>query len=208
MNTFTLSFLHQSLVERNAFLYHGAGIAKGIGTAATNAIPYLQRLKKVIAEDLEVCCSTVRPGDSEANFNFWGRIGLILSPKSPDSITLVSPKDAGTTPDQSNNGRRKFQRVAITSRALVESIDLRPSQSCNEWCVLDYRVIGVFIEPPIQYCENDELRDLNVSDVFAHFPGLPVYAFHNDSTLREVLPPNNWGAIAKIEQLYPFGNVA
>lgn len=208
MNTFSLSFLHQSLIERNAFIYHGASIAKGVGNATTNAIPYLQRLKKVIVEDLEVCCSTVRPGDSETNLNFWGKIGLILSPKSHDSITLVSPKDAGTIPDPSNNGRRAIRRVAITSKALVESIDLRQPQSCNEWCVLDYRAIGVFIEPPIQYVENDQFLDLNIPDVFVHFPGLPVYAFHNGTILREILPPCNWGSIANIEQLYPVGNVA
>ena len=74
---------------------HGAGFAKGVGDGATNSLPYLDRLREVVAKDLEVCCSTVKFGDSEGNLDFWGRMGLVLWPNSPNSITLVSPQDAG-----------------------------------------------------------------------------------------------------------------
>lgn len=193
------------LRDRSAFIYHGAGIAKGIGNQSTNAIPYLARLQKAVNEDLEICCSTVRPGDSELNLNFWGRIGLIIRPRHANSVTLVSSSDAGTVPDQAHYGRRQISRYPITSQALVESIDGRPSNSCNEWCVLDYDVIGVFIELPIQYLREDgALTDLKVDDVFKHFPGLHVYAFHNGTTLREVVPPCNWGRLVSVFDLYPI----
>ena len=152
MNTFSLSFLHQTLVNKNAFIYHGAAIAKGIGNSHTNSLPFLQRLHNVIDHDLEVCCSTVREGDSETNLEFWGNIGLILWPRSPNSITFVSEEDAGTTPDPNHTGRRNLTpRMPVTAQALVDSIEQRPPNAANEWCLLDYEVVGVFVEPPIQY---------------------------------------------------------
>ena len=96
MNTFSLQELHNTLIAFDAFIYHGAGIAKGVGSAATNNLSYIQRLTNAANLDLELCCSTVRKGDSKINLNYWGRIGLILKPKSPNSITQVCPYDAGT----------------------------------------------------------------------------------------------------------------
>lgn len=204
MNEFSLSFLHTSLVERNAFIYHGAGIAKGVGSTATNSIPYIDRLKNVINDDLEVCCSTIRPGDSEFNRNYWGRIGLILQPRCADSITLVSASDAGTTPDPDNPRRRLIQRSSITSQALVDSMDHRKPGDANEWCVLNYEVAGVFIEPPIQYAEGQKLHEIGISDVFANFQGFRVFAF-NGNSLCEVLHTRSWGAPVGIMELYPEG---
>ncbi len=207
MNTFSLSYLHKALIERNAFIYHGAGVAKGVGNVSTNAIPFLDRLRNVITQDLEVCCSTVKFGDSELNLDFWGRIGLILWPRSHNSITLVSPIDAGTIPDPNNFGRRQITRLPITSDALVNSIDSRPPQTANEWCVLDYDVIGIFVEPKIQYVENGDLHDVELMDVFQNFPSMRVFAFNN-GLLREVLPPGNWGSLVSISDLYPYDDKA
>lgn len=207
MNTFSLSTLRDVLIKRNAFIYHGAGVAKGVGNAATNSLLYLDRFRRVITEDLEVCCSTIKFGDSEHNFNFWGKMGLILWPQSANSITFVSPRDAGTEPDPSNPGRRQIWRAPITSQALVESIDLRATDAANEWCVFDYTVVGIFIEPPIQFVENGALRDLEVADVFRAFPTMRVFAFYCGQ-LREVLPPARWGALLTISELYPGHNAS
>lgn len=202
MNTFTITFLRDALIKRNAFIYHGAAIAKGVGNSATNNILYLDRLKRVITDDLEVCCSTVRFGDSELNCNFWGRMGLILWPKSPNSITLVSPQDAGTIPDH-KTGRRKLTRLPITTNALVNSIDKRPPREANEWCILDYDVIGIFVEPEIQYVENETYHTITLKEVFDNFPDMKVFAFHNNQ-LREVIQYNQCGSLISIADLYPI----
>lgn len=205
MNTFSLAFLRQCLIERNAFIYHGAGIAKGVGNAATNSTPFMQRLPNAINNDFEICCSIVKNGDSESTQNYCGRIGLIVWPKSVNSVTFVSPHDVGTYPDPAHSGRRAgFQRAAITSEQLVNSIDLRAADSYNEWCLLDYKVVGVFIEPDIQYIEQGDLLDLPVPKVFSMFPALKVYAFDtvHSGLLREVLPPGNWGSLVNIADLY------
>ena len=204
MNTFSLGFLRQSLIDRSAFIYHGAGIAKGVGNQQTNDLPFLDRLRNVMDHDLEICCSTVREGDSEVDRDFWGKIGLILWPRSPNSITLVSEKDAGTTPDPNRPGRRVIPREPVTAQALINSIDQRPENTANEWCLLDYEVKGIFVEPPIQYNEHDELKELKLPQVFEEFPNWRVYAFYYGS-LREILPSAQWGALVSIAELYPSG---
>lgn len=203
MNTFTLAFLHQSLVDRNAFIYHGAGIAKGVGNESTNSLPFLDRLRNAISMDLEICCSVVKEGDSETTRNFWGKIGVIIWPKSKDSVTLVCPRDAGTAPDPQNLGRRSIARMPITSQALINSIDNRSPTEANEWCLLDYEVVGIFIEPPIQYQENNQINEINITQVFIEFPGMKVYAFCYGK-LRELCPPGQWGTSVTINQLYPY----
>ena len=104
-----------------------------------------------------------------------------------------------------NHGRRQISRMPITSHALVESIDLREQHTANEWCVLDYKVIGIFVEPPIQYTENGALHELNLADVFYEFPGMRIFAFFYGK-LRELLPPGAWGKLVSISELYPYGN--
>ncbi len=207
MNTFSVSYLRKILIERKAFIYHGASFAKGIGNSSTNALSYLDRLRNVMTQDLEICCSTIKFGDSELNRDFWGRMGLILWPKSHNSITLVSPTDAGTVPDLSIVGRRQINRLPITSCALVNSIDHRPPHTANEWCVLDYAVIGIFVEPPIQYVENGDLHGIELKDVFQFFPSLKVFAFCHGQ-LRELLPPGIWGSLVSISELYPYDDKA
>lgn len=202
MNTFSLNDLFEKLIKHNAFIYHGAGIAKGIGNAHTNNLTYIQRLKSAITEDFEICCSTVQSGDSETNLNYWGRMGLILNPISPNSITLVSHQDAGTTPDPHRIGKRAIPRVPITLQDIENSITQRQANSCNEWCVLSYSVFGIFIEPPIQYVEDGNLLNIEVKDVFNYFPSMRVFAFYNQHTLREILPPGNWGSVIAISEIY------
>jgi len=202
MNTFSLEELHQALIVSDTFIYHGAGIAKGVGNTTTNNLSYIQRLRNAINKDLELCCSTIRKGDSEVTFNYWGRIGLILKPKSPNSITQVCPHDAGTIPDQNKICRRQITRYPVTIEEIYESINQRANDSCNEWCVLSYSVFGIYIEPPIQYAEGDELKDIEVASVFNLFPGHKVYVFDNEKNLREILPSSNWSSIVTINEIY------
>lgn len=202
MNTFSLSFLRSVLVQRDAFIYHGAGVAKGIGDASTNALSYLDRIRNAISDDLEICCSTVRFGDSEVNLDFWGKMGIIVWPKSANSITLVSPQDAGSTPDPNIPGRRNLRRMPITERAICESIDQRPPKTANEWCVLDYHVLGLFVEPPIQFMEDGVLESIDLPQVFHDFVKWPVYGFCH-GRLCEINPPGNWGRKVSISELLP-----
>jgi hypothetical protein len=202
MNTFSLSDLYKYLVSKNAFIYHGAGVVKGVGNSSTNSLSYLDRLKNATTQNLEICCSTVLPGDSESKLNFFGRVGLIIWPNSHNSITLASPTDAGTTPDSNNPGRRNINQTPITLDALSNSIDSRKPNECNEWCIFDYKVIGLFIERPIYYSENDVIHYITLSDIAQNFPGMKIFTFCCGQ-LREIYPCGNWGSIVSISELYP-----
>ena len=163
---------------------------------------YLDRLRVAISNDLELCCSKFRPGDNELNGDYWGKVGFIIQPRSADSITLVAHGDAGTLPAPNNPGKRRICRRPIGPQEVIDSIDCRQPGSANEWCVLDYEVAGLFIEPPIQYVENGGLHDIDVPDVFVHFPGLRVFAFCG-SSLSEILPPQSWAAQMNVAEFYP-----
>lgn len=201
MNTFTLKELSDVLIKRDAFIYHGAGFAKGSGNSHTNSLSFTQRLQNVINEDLEICCSTVRKGDCESNHNYWGKMGLILKVNSHNSVTLVSHEDAGTEPDPSNYGRRIINRIPISIQDVKNSIDLR-NDIPNEWCILNYSVYGIFVEPPIQYTEGENLYELQLKDVFHHFPDLKVYIYDKTFTLVELLPSLKIGGNLQISEIY------
>lgn len=129
-------------------------------------------------------------------------MGLIIQPRNANSITLVSHGDAGTLPDPANLGRRRIYRRPIGAQEILDSIDYRQPGSANEWCVLDYEVAGLFIEPPIQYVENGHLHDIDVPDVFGHFPGMRVFAYRG-SSLCEVIAPQSWGVPVNVAEFYP-----
>ena len=169
--------MKEALVERNSLILHAASFAKGIGNEKTNSLGYLQRLEFALREDLELSCSTFGFGDSFSKGDIWGQVGLILFPKSPDSITLVSPCDGGTSIDPDNFGRRVHPRDPITKRAIVESMDQRAKGSTNEWCLLAYDALGIYVEPPIQYSEGSKILDIDLSEVFEAFPEQKVYGF-------------------------------
>ena len=200
MNTFTLDDLHQVLISRSAFIYHGAGFAKGLGNNQTNSLPYLSRLTQVIQNDIEISCSTIRPGDRETHGNYWGRIGLILKQKDRNSITLVSNQDAGTLP--SDGGKRSIQRLPITISDIANSIDERPPNHHNEWCVLSYTVFGIYIEDPIQYTDGDTIQTLSLNNVIQTFPGSRIFTQDNQNILREVLPSGMLGTILNVSDIY------
>lgn len=201
MNQFSLDFLYELLIDKRALIYHGLGIAKGVGSDATNALAPLSRLQKVIDENLEVSCSTVLPGDSEETTSYWGRIGLVLCPLGPESITLACWRDAGTLPDPNNYGRRIHPTITITEKILRDSIECRAPNSANEWCVLNYDVLGVLVEPPIQYLEGGVFETLEVERVFDVFPNQSVYCFKK-GVLHEVNRAGTWGPIMHHCDLY------
>jgi len=201
MNTFTLEELFKELINRDIFIYHGAGIAKGLGTHFTDNLGFTERLQYAIDNDLELSCSTVKKGDSEVNYNYWGRIGLIVKPKSPNSITLVCQEDAGTMVDPDVPGRRKIRRMPITIQEICKSIDCRSKETPNEWCVLSYSVLGIFIEPPIYYNDKNSFNEIKIKDVFEIFSDYKIYTYDPEYNLRELLQ-NEYGQIVQLSDWY------
>jgi hypothetical protein len=175
VNTFSLNELHALLVQRSAFLGHCAGFAKGVGDVVTNSYGHLERLQKAATEDFELSCSTIRPGDGFDNGNYTGKVGLVLCPRQPDSITYACFKDGGTGIDPTIPGRRKHVRISLALNDIERAIDDRTPGRYNELCVLDYEVRGVFCELPIQYIAGGELENLTLADVANAFPGHALF---------------------------------
>jgi len=173
-NTFTRDELHALLVSRNAFVGHCAGFAKGVGNVLTNSYGYLERLQKASTEDFELSCSTIRPGDVFWS-NYTGKVGLVLLPRQPDSITYACFRDGGTQIDPTNPRRRSHSRVSLSIDGIAHAIDDRWPDRYNELCVLDYEVRGVFCHLPIEYSAETSMGYLTPADVARAFPSHTIF---------------------------------
>jgi len=89
MNTFSLKELRDCLIDKNAFIAHCAGYAKGVGNNQTDRYSIFERIHHAIFDDIEISCSTIVPGDNFQGNNYTGTLGIILFPKAPNSITLL-----------------------------------------------------------------------------------------------------------------------
>lgn len=146
------------LIEHSALLVHCAGIAKGVGSSETDQLDYLGRLRFAIANtDIELSCSTIVPGDSVDHMrtNYSGHVGIILRPNRVDSITFALPRDAGSQIDATNPKRRFTGLPQATPELIRAAIVERDASNYNELGVIDYSVLAVFIEPPVQYSTMD-----------------------------------------------------
>lgn len=56
---------------------------------------------------------------------------------------------------------------------------------------------------PFNTNEQDELREIDLTEVFEAFPTMRVYAFCHRK-LRELLPTAQWGSLVSIAEFYPF----
>jgi hypothetical protein len=170
-------------MKHNAFIAHCSGVAKGSGTKATNALAPLERLQKAITSDFELSCSTISKGDSYYKDNYMGKIGVILFPKILDSITFASATDGGTLIDPSRPGRRLHVCNPISINNISDSIINRSPSEYNELCIYSYKVVGVFIDPPVQFSTPEEVINPTDLDIHSSFPNIRFYGLRKGELL-------------------------
>ena len=110
--------------------------------------------------------------------NYTGKVGLILCPNAMDSITFASPSDAGSQIDPNNPGRRSSGLPPATPQLIQAAIDERLYDAYNELGVLNYRVLGVFIDPPVQYSLGEGIVSIEYSEVASAFPDQPLFCIY------------------------------
>lgn len=161
------------LREQSALIVHCAGFAKGVGSVETNNHGYLARLQYAIDNsDIEVSCSTIIPGDFYAwgHENYTGRVGVVIRPNKIESITFASPVDAGSQIDLTNPKRRYTGLPQATIDIIRSAILDRCPDRYNELGVMDYTVMGIFVDPPVEFIENGNFQQRNAEEILAQFP--------------------------------------
>jgi len=206
MSIATLQDFLEVLVRNHAFLAHCAGFSKGIGDASTNSLGYLERLKQAAESMKELSCSTIRPGDMHdwSIMNYTGKVGLVLLPNAATSITYASPKDAGSQIDSSNPGRRYSGQPAATPELVETAILSRLPSSYNELGVINYTVVGVFMDEPVQYSGADEVVTLTPEDISSYFSSKRLF-YLKKGQLYECVGSGDslvCGAQVSISQIY------
>jgi len=122
--------------------------------------------------DIELSCSTIIPGDVHtwARTNYTGKIGIVIRPNKIKSITYASPADAGSQIDPTNPKRRYTGLPQATVDIIRSAILGRCPDRYNELGVMDYTVMGVFIDPPVEFTTpNGDFQSIGVEEVLAKF---------------------------------------
>ncbi|QGS59309.1 hypothetical protein [Shewanella algae] len=174
MNKFKINDLWTLLHTQSVFIYHGVAVASGMGNTTASSLTVDQKIINAInnKKNWALCCSTIKVGDSESNFDYWGNVGLIVKPDSPNSILLAHNQDAGSTPDPVNPKNRNVtgcytQPISISqlNNSIVNRIN------ANEWGVVDFDVAAIYIESPV--CPSQ------VQWVNTTFPDMLILTQHN-----------------------------
>lgn len=123
----------------------------------TNAIEICANQKK------ELSCSVIWPGHIEV----IGDIGIVLKPRSTDSVTMICTTDGGTFVDQ-ETGRLVGSGEPFGRQAVVDTFEKKTGH--NEWTVKDADTIGVFVKSRNQPLEVATLCD--IEQVEEYDPGM------------------------------------
>jgi hypothetical protein len=160
-----------------------------------SSVPRLDNTKSYFPDDLRyalgnpnmpggLCCSVVRPGDTEENT--FGTVGLIFDLGTNESLIAVSPGDGGAI--LSRDGVRDFdpKYKDFDLAAVDASICRRDSSSHNEWGIKDYLVRGLFVLPgTITVCApSDRLRNVPLAELYNLFPGQRIYSFEGNGIVE------------------------
>lgn len=130
-----------------------------------------------------------------------GAVGIILRPRSTDSISLISTTDGGTHVDLTS-GRRVGVGSSFSRQGVIDTF--AHATTYNEWNVRDADTIGIFLHPtePLDVAQKVSLADMPGYDasmgnedvvglvrvkreeVAAEFPGLPIYSLSGTDIVR------------------------
>jgi hypothetical protein len=204
----------------NSLIVHFSGLARGAGNSLKRRY-YPDDLQNVVRSGAMggVSCSVIHPGDTigtPGDNNATGCIGVVLGFNRPTSLLDAHAKDCGSSalPDGSRVPNPRPFCLADVEATLTG----RQLHHYNEWVVGDYRVLGIFVAPPLAVqvvqpinaptdVSAEMLGDVNplgpryetIPDVQRDFPKERIFAFKNSAIVEHA--GGQW-TIAPHETIY------
>jgi hypothetical protein len=207
-----LSELAEVLRRRCALIVHFSHIAK---EGARLLFPDDLRTAMQIVAGEELSCSVVWPQRCAA----VGSVGVVLRPRTLESVTSASAGDAGTIVD-SRTSKREGLGEALGRETLTATLEPTTSDY-NEWTVKDADVVGIFVDlasklevamevdpktvdgydPSIVHVgQIVGACKIGLKEVFDAFPDQPIFGFQDGEIVNLRLPK---GAAVNPEDIYP-----
>ena len=189
----TYDELIETLTERKALIVHCSRSGKTDEEKDALFFPEdLKRARGIFAgEGKDLCCSVIWPAHTET----FGCVGIILRPRSVQSIAAIGTRDGGTYLDP-KTGERVLSGVPFSAKAVMDTF--ANATDYNEWNVKDADTVGIFVklDEPIMVTKLCDLKlhpdyhpamgdvgltpqtvIIHLSKVVETFPDLPVFGF-------------------------------
>lgn len=144
----TYDELMRLLIERRALIVHcsrpgKSGDEQRYGKLSADDLLFPGDLRNAIdaaAGTGELSCSLIWPDHLKS----FGAVGIVLRPRSTDSVRSISPIDAGSSWDETT-GKRTGSGEPFSAEAVHETFD--NATDYNEWVIGDAECIGIFVHP-------------------------------------------------------------
>jgi hypothetical protein len=186
----TLDEYRDFLRRHQAVLVHFSGCPKGVGFD----LYYPNDLMRVIANPaLDISASIFRPS-TDTRYNTFGEIGVILDPRTDQSVVYVCEQDGGS---HVVGGRRVPRQSSITTDQCEYSLAERgkpdPRVAHNEWVVEDYNVKGIFvIGLNVWDMGANQMKQTTLISISAQFAPLPIYGRAQTGIYLQWDPATDW----------------
>lgn len=162
----------------------------------------LRNASELCANGAGLSCSVIWPQHIET----FGAIGIVLRPRSTESIQSLHSGDAGSSCNSKTGEREGFG--SEFSRSAVHDT-FEKAVGYNEWTVKDADTIGIFVNPKMPlvvamkvsmanvpgYEQGMPIEDIigpciiSIADASAAFPGCTIYTY-TDKEIVELDPAN------------------
>ncbi len=185
--------LLEELTARKALIVHCS--RPGKGNEGEDALLFPDDMSKAIRlcdiEKREVCCSVIWPN----HIKTFGDVGIVLKPRSTESVTMICTTDGGTSLDP-KTGRRIGAGDPFSQQGVADTFE--DSTGYNEWNIDDADTVGIFVKNPnfcavvatwIDPTQLDEYEPImgvehfigshivKLKEIATAFPSLPILTF-------------------------------
>jgi hypothetical protein len=130
-------------------------------------------------------CSVIWP----AHVHTFGSVGIILRPRSMQSVSEICFEDAGSYRDSNTGKRHSHASIAqpLSEKAVADTF--LNAAGYNEWIVDDADTVGIFVNlqnPPLLVPRrisvgglppSPQPQHINIDEIVSEFADLPVFAF-------------------------------
>lgn len=187
--------LWEELTARKALIVHCS--RPGKGNEGADVLLFPDDMNKAIRlcdkEKKEVCCSVIWPN----HIKTFGDVGIVLKPRSTESVTMICTTDGGTSLDP-KTGRRIGAGDPFSQQGVADTFE--DSTGHNEWNTDDADTVGIFVKNPsfgadvASWVDPRQLdgyepimgvepfigsRIARLSEIVGAFPNLPVLTIRN-----------------------------
>ena len=183
----TLIKLIDTLRQHQALIVHCSRPGKGDVKAADPVFPndLRQAMNGAACSTGGLSCSVIWP----AHTRTFGSVGIILRPRSEQSVSAISFGDAGSYLDPVTGKRLSHSSVAQPLSAQAVEATFENAADYNEWIVDDADTVGIFINlqhPPLLVPKRISVggfpasplpQEISIQEVVSEFAPLPVFAF-------------------------------